>query len=67
MRETIITTTLHIAEFTAVILGGAIIVKVFNLQGEDLQYLISIILYALSVFARKSPSVPLKDWVNPER
>lgn len=64
MKETIVTTLLHVLELAVIILASFLITKIFGLTGEDTKELIAICLYAVAVFARKAPQVPLSDWVN---
>lgn len=63
MRNAVISTLLAVLEFIVAIIAGLVLVKVFpSLAGDD--RLISVMLFALSVFVRKAPQIPVSDWVN---
>jgi hypothetical protein len=64
MVETLLKTVLHALELAIVLIAASAIMKIFNLNGVDLQFIISLALAALAKFVRASDAIPVKDWVN---
>ncbi len=59
-----VSTLMHALELFAVIFVAFLIAKLFDLQGEGLEIVVSVVLGGLVKFARAHNAVPLKDYVN---
>ena len=66
-KQAALTALLHLAELTAFIILGIVIVKFLPVNDNETHYIISGVLYFFNVYARTNPNIPLKDWVNPEK
>lgn len=57
-------TLFHTLELAIVILAAFVISKLFNISSEDMQAIIALVIAAFVKYARVSPKVPIKDYVD---